>query len=48
MGREMHRAKTQRTPSPEKREDIFSLRSWRLGAKKFVEVVLSNISNGRI
>jgi hypothetical protein len=39
---------TQSTPSSEKQENIFSLRSWRLGARKFLEVVLSNISNGRI
>jgi hypothetical protein len=48
----MTRAKTQSTPSLEKK-NIFSLRSWRpfdvaqdmLGARKFLEVVLSNISN---
>jgi hypothetical protein len=34
----------QRVPSSEKQENILSLRSWRLGARKFLEVVLSNIS----
>ena len=28
--------------------NISSLRSWRLGARRFLEVVLSKISNGRI
>jgi hypothetical protein len=43
VNKEMTRAKTQSTPSSEKQENIFSLRSWRLGARKFLEVVLSNI-----
>ncbi len=29
------------------RKYLFSSRAWRLGARKFLEVVLSNISNGR-
>jgi hypothetical protein len=45
IGKEMTRAKTQSTPSSEKQENILSLRSWRLGARKFLELVLSNISN---
>jgi hypothetical protein len=47
IGKEMIRAKhvlsqaegTQSTPSSEKQENFFSLRSWRLGARKFLEVV---------
>jgi hypothetical protein len=52
----MTRAKAQSAPSFEKQENIFSLRSWRpfgeaqdrIAAKKFLEVALSNISNGGI
>jgi hypothetical protein len=43
MGKEMTRAKPQRTPSLEKIKIYFSLRSWRLGAIYFVEVVLFKI-----
>jgi hypothetical protein len=39
---------TQSAPSSEKQKNIFTLRPWRLGARKFLEVLLSNISNERI
>jgi hypothetical protein len=56
LQKEMTRAKhvlsktegTQSTPSSEKQKNNFSLRPWRLGARKFLEALLSNISNGRI
>ena len=46
IGKEMSRAKTQSTPSSEKKK-IFYFAPWRLGARIFVEVVLSNIKQLR-
>jgi hypothetical protein len=43
----MTRAKTQSTPSSEKKE-IFYFAPWRLGAINFLEVALFNISKARI
>jgi hypothetical protein len=42
--KERTRAKAQSSPSSEKTGNFSSLRSWRLGASKFVELVLSKIS----
>jgi hypothetical protein len=54
IGKTMTRPKAQSTPSLEKKENISSLCFWRpfgkaedrLGATKFLEVVLSSISRG--
>jgi len=42
------RAKAKSTPSSKKRRKILSSRPWRLGGRKILEVVLLNISDGRI